>query len=340
MAAATPSSSYLKLPRRPGDGGAVDDVEVLAAEALAQDHDLAQILVLVDVIGLGEVPEGFVDEDAGEYGVEDDGVFAALGGGRGEEVDGALGLGAHLVVPSLDNGIIAVAADAEAGLLHVAPVAGHRPHVERHVDLALLDIRAVRSGEDDVAHAVAVGDGRAMDGAGGRPDDLVVLVEQRLLVGEGDAARVFHQARGDGLVDGRRGGERRSLVAGDAGLPDGESDLLGEVVVGVERDEAPAAVDEGAGAASLAPRAVGLFEVLAAVLETGGLGVFEPELDVFGVVALERLSNDIPHRGAPFIERSSATDARPSAGGSIAQSVFGAWAWRAPRGGGGRLRPW
>ena len=45
-----------------GEGGAVDDVEMLLAEPLPQHHDLLHARVFVNEIGLGEVTEGLVDE--------------------------------------------------------------------------------------------------------------------------------------------------------------------------------------------------------------------------------------------------------------------------------------
>ena len=73
----------------PTDHAAVGNVEERTAEALAEHHDVAQAFVLVDVVALGEMPEGLMREDPGEGRVADHRELAT-GCRRGiEQGDGA-----------------------------------------------------------------------------------------------------------------------------------------------------------------------------------------------------------------------------------------------------------
>ena len=90
--AGTPSSSYLKLPRRSGTAAPSTMFRCVLTELPAQHHDLLHAVVLVHEVRLGEVPERLVAEHAGQDRVQHDGVdVPAFDVGRVQQLDGAVG---------------------------------------------------------------------------------------------------------------------------------------------------------------------------------------------------------------------------------------------------------
>ena len=156
-------------------GGAVDNVEVLPTEAFAQDHNLLHPLVFVDVVGLGEVSEGFVDEHSGENRLEHDGVLAAFDLGGFQQFHGAAAHLGGFVVEAFNLRKIASAAQADAGLLDIRAVARHGVETHHHVENSLVDVGTLRVSEDAATLGVAVGHGGGGD-AGGAPNFLYILV--------------------------------------------------------------------------------------------------------------------------------------------------------------------
>src|SRR6266550_5306650 len=82
-------------------GAIVADIQDLLSEPPPQRHHLARLGVLIHEVGFGEMTERFVDEDAGELVVQNDGIRAAAHPRRVEQVDRALGDDAELILEVL-----------------------------------------------------------------------------------------------------------------------------------------------------------------------------------------------------------------------------------------------
>src|SRR2546422_426271 len=73
-------------PAQAGGRAVVSHIEDRLPEAAAQDHHLARLRVLVHEVCFREVPERLVDEHAGQLGIEDHGIGAALHHRRVEQL--------------------------------------------------------------------------------------------------------------------------------------------------------------------------------------------------------------------------------------------------------------
>ena len=85
-----PSSSTLIDPRRLGMRAVVDDGDFFAGDLLADEAGEGGGLLAVEV-GFEAVADGFVQQDAGPAGAEDDGHLAGGGGDGVELQDGGAG---------------------------------------------------------------------------------------------------------------------------------------------------------------------------------------------------------------------------------------------------------
>src|SRR5512136_2313174 len=84
-----------------GHGRVVNDIQVLAAESLSQNHDLPQVLILIYVVGLGQVPEGFVSKDSRQNGIQNHGILSTFCLGSGKKGSGTPRYPSGLLMQSL-----------------------------------------------------------------------------------------------------------------------------------------------------------------------------------------------------------------------------------------------
>ena len=174
-----PSSSRLMEPAAVGHAAVVDDGDFFAGDLLSDEAGEGGGFFAVEV-GFKAVAHGFVQQDAGPAGAEDDGHLACGGGDGVELEDGGAGGFAGVVLGRVAafkevEGDAAAAATGSArggsGAFVAAGVLGDDEDVEAGERLGVRGEGAVGCGDEDAAELVVesgadLGDA-AVEGAGG-----------------------------------------------------------------------------------------------------------------------------------------------------------------------------
>ena len=266
------------------DCRAVHDVEMRPAEPTAQHHDVLHLVVVVHLVRLRKVSKGLVDEHSGQDRIQDHGVLSALDLRRFEQPHGFVGHVPGVLVQLLHKGEIAVAAQADSGLLHVRAVSGHRREANHHVHLALLNVRSLGVGEVHRPVPVGVAYGGALN-RGNAPHDTVVLVQQSLLHCQWHLSRVFLDVGRHHLHPGIDRREADPLSPHHSSLAHGQRYLLPQIREVVEADEPPPASHQRPRVTSPGAARADVLKLPAGVADMVGHGLLQPDFDIVGVVA-------------------------------------------------------
>ena len=243
-------------------------------------HQLPQSLIRGQKVGLAQMAERLVGKDPGEQRVDDDVVltgrhrlgFQEVERDLGDTLDQRLAVRERRKTLRLPERIRVV--------LHVHPVARHRAAHEAGVDHLLRDETVLGRQERGLTERVAVYRQSRRD-TGGLEQDVVVVPDECVLLGQRDLTRVVSLRHGHAVGERRHFAER--LRPGRHRLDRGGhvvSQSLQLVVDLIEARRAPVALVEDADAPAPLERPAELIQVAAAVDNAGVLRLLNPDVGV------------------------------------------------------------
>jgi len=236
------------------------------------------------MVGLTEVADRLVGEDAGQPWIDHHRVFAGLGLGRPRESVALAADRQHGLLGQGGQGSVGAGTGAEGTALDASLAGGGGDHAGLDVDAFLVEAGALRGGEPNSRPAVGV----IRRGGGDRlavGEDDRVHRAQALDLGVDRELGGIEDERGRHAVGDRQ--YRRQLdraAANQPGLRDGRASHLADVLEPVEAGEAPGALDESPDVATALLPLVEALEVGTLEGEIGRIGLLDPDLEVLAEI--------------------------------------------------------
>src|SRR4030042_2988397 len=109
------------------------------------------------------MPEGLMSKDSRQNRVQNHGILRAFHLGGGKKGGGTLCRLSSLLMQSFYSGKLAIAAEAQSGLLNLVILTGYGPQSQTKVSFSLLYVTTFRIPKDNLPLGIAVVDSSALD---------------------------------------------------------------------------------------------------------------------------------------------------------------------------------